>query len=240
MKGGDTQWYSAYLLHRRPWKETSWLADFLLRDRGRIRLIVRGARGTGKRGHAWMQPFVPLKIQWRGRSSLPSLTQAEQEGLPLALEGRNLLAGFYLNELLFKLLPEGEACDSLFSLYHWLIQALTGADETQLFVLLRRFELALLEVLGYGLNLQALPEEGWWVYDLHSGWKACSPGHAGAIHARQLQHLQTAESLQPEQARALRPLLRTLLTQLHPTAGEESRALLRAWMQLEKNQTHPQ
>ncbi len=237
MKAGHADWHSTYLLHRRPWKESSWLADFLLQDRGRIRLIVRGARGTGKRTHAWIQPFVPLKIQWKGRSSLPSLTQVEQDGQSLSLSGKNLLAGFYLNELLFKLLPEGEPCGNLFSLYHWLIQALAGADENQLLVLLRRFELALLDVLGYGLNLQSLPTEGWWVYDLHSGWKVSSSTQAGAIHARQLQAIKAAESLRPEQARVLRPLLQSMLAQINPTAGEESRALLKAWVHMNQSST---
>ncbi len=226
-------WHTAFVLHRKPWKESSWLADFLVENEGRLRLVVRGARKNGKQGHAWMQPFMPLRIQWRGRSSLPTLTQAETDGRLLPLQGRNQLAGFYLNELLFKLLPERESSPRLFSLYHCSLQALTAADESDLLVILRRFELVLLEELGHGLDFQQPPADGWWVHDLNTGWQAAEPGQPGALHARQLQQLRGKPEWNLERARILRPLLQAQLAQLNPKAGEESRALLKAWMKLE-------
>lgn len=137
-----------YVLHRRPYGETSLLVDLFARDGGRLRLIARGARRdrTG-------QPFAELAVAWRGRGQLKTLTRAEPMPGPGArLGGRALYLGFYLNELLLRLLPEGDPHPRLYARYRSQLAALAAATDAE--PLLRRFELGLLEELGYGLGLE--------------------------------------------------------------------------------------
>lgn len=152
----------ALVLHQRPYRETSQLVDLFSRHHGRFTAVVRGVRGrtiTGGSGGAKRRrananmplgPFVPLLVSWQGRGDLKSLTRHELSG-SLALPKENhLYAGFYVNELLLRLLLEGEAHELLFDRYISLLEDL--ADAQPLEPLLRRFEFFLLSQLGYGIN----------------------------------------------------------------------------------------
>ncbi len=232
----DGGWHAAYLLHRKAWKESSWLADFLVASSGRVRLVVRGARRQGRQGMAWMQPFVPMEIQWRGRSTLPTLIRAEPAGPAVALTGLPLLSGFYINELLQGLMPERERMPRLFELYRLTLPALASADRAHLLLLLRRFELALLETLGHGLDRQRLPpSQGWWRLDLQQGWQAARPGQAGALQGCHLQWLREDRAMGMAEARSMKGFLHHLLHQLRPGVGDHSRALLDQWIRIKES-----
>ena len=138
----------AYVLHRRPYGETSLLVDLFGSGAGRLRLIARGAR-RGRVG----QPFTELAVAWSGRGQLKTLTRAEaMPGQPAPLSGRALYLGLYGNELLLRLLPEGNPHPELYVRYRALLAELAaGVTEEPL---LRRFELALMAELGYGVCLE--------------------------------------------------------------------------------------
>ncbi|MDX1604937.1 MAG: DNA repair protein RecO [Candidatus Competibacterales bacterium] len=141
----------AYLLHRRPYRESSWLLEAFSRDHGRVGLIARGVGRPGSPRRGLLQPFLPLLLSWSGRGELATLTAIESESRPRALSPARLLSGLYLNELLLRLLVRQDPHPGLFEAYR---QALAGlADAADEEAVLRRFELRLLAELGYALTL---------------------------------------------------------------------------------------
>jgi DNA repair protein RecO (recombination protein O) len=144
----------AFVLHTRPWRETSLIVDLLSRHHGRIGLVARGARRQTSGLKTRLIPFQPLSISWFGKSQLRTLHAAEWQGGGLMLRGHALMCGFYLNELLLRLLPEGDAHEGLFDLYAATLSALnTLTAPSEFEPVLRRFELDLLSELGYAQPL---------------------------------------------------------------------------------------
>lgn len=148
----------AYLLHSYPYRETSLVIETFTRNRGRVALVARGARRPRSALRGVLLAFQPLTISWSGRAELRTLHKAEwQGGLP-QLKGESLLCGFYLNELLLKLLPRDDAHEALFDAYEQTLHAL--ADGKLYGATLRRFELRLLKELGYAPSLDCEGHSG--------------------------------------------------------------------------------
>lgn len=139
----------AYVLHSRPYRDSSALVDLLTLHQGVQRVVWRGAR-SARKGNA-AQPFVPLLVGLGGRGELKTLQQAEIAGHYRLLQGDALFSGLYLNELLVRLLTPGDPQTLLFAAYQNSLQALAEAEPVE--PLLRRFEWQLLAVLGYGFSL---------------------------------------------------------------------------------------
>ncbi len=142
----------AYVLHARNYRESSQLVDLFSYDFGRFRAVAKGVRGKRKSSANTLQPFCPLLVSWRGRGELKNLTMVEQSTSNASLHGEMLYIGLYLNELLVRLLPEHVPHESVFENYGALINQLGGRNIDPE-PLLRRFELQLLEEIGYGLDL---------------------------------------------------------------------------------------
>ena len=142
----------AFILHRRPWRNTSLLLDAFSPEQGRIGLVARGAAAPRSRLKGLLQPFTPLLLSWRGGDELVTLTGAEEAGLPIALPPVRVLAGLYVNELLMRLLRRLDPQPELFAAYQTLLAELAQAAGEE--PPLRRFEKRLLDELGYGLNLE--------------------------------------------------------------------------------------
>lgn len=142
---------AAYLLHAHPFSESSLVLDVFSRSHGRLALLARGARRPRSALRGVLLSFQPLELSWFGGGEVKTLAKAEWSGgLPL-LSGKCLLLGYYLNELLLKLLPREDAHAVLFDAYGDALSALSrGAAEA---AELRRFEKTLLRELGYGLAL---------------------------------------------------------------------------------------
>ena len=138
---------SAFVLHSRPYRESSALVDFLT-PQGRFRAVLRGARG---KAGTLARPFVPLEVEFRGRGDLKSVARLESAGLAHWLDGNALFSGMYLNELLIRLLPAEDAHPAMFDHYAATLPAL--AAKRPLEPLLRAFEWRLLSELGYGFSL---------------------------------------------------------------------------------------
>jgi DNA repair protein RecO (recombination protein O) len=142
----------AYVLHARPYRETSLLLEALSRDHGRVALVARGARGQKSRLRSQLQPFRPLLLSWSGRGELGTLTSAEQVAAPPELQGEALYCGLYLNELLVRLLHRGDPHAEVFEGYRQVLAQLSAGVGLQ--PVLRVFEKNLLEAVGYGLMLE--------------------------------------------------------------------------------------
>jgi len=104
----------AYLLHQRAWRETSKLLEVWSRDHGRIGLVARGVRRPNSPQRSLLQPFTPLLMSWSQRGELGNLGAVESAGPPTILKGRPLMAAFYMNELLLRLLPRQDAHASVY------------------------------------------------------------------------------------------------------------------------------
>ena len=141
-----------YVLHTYPFKETSLVVELLTRDFGRVAAVAKGARRPRSSMRGMLQSFQPLLAAWSGKSELRNLHSLEWgEGL-LLLQGEALICGFYLNELLLRLLPREDAHETLFAYYGETLRTL--AFGKNLAATLRRFELKMLQELGYAVPLQ--------------------------------------------------------------------------------------
>lgn len=114
-------------------------------------LVARGVRRRSTRLKTTLQPFQPLLLSWTGRGDLATLMDAEGTGAPIALSGQRLLCGFYVNELLIRLLHRHDPHPGLFDDYTRCLADLTVTANEE--IALRLFEKRLLAACGYGLNL---------------------------------------------------------------------------------------
>ncbi|MCK6370846.1 MAG: DNA repair protein RecO [Gammaproteobacteria bacterium] len=143
----------SYVLHSRPWRETSELLDVFAGDHGRLSVLARGMRRPKTGLRAILQPFQPLSLSWSGRGgTLLSLRGAEAAGSAQPLAGNALMSGFYANELLLRFLHRADPHPALFSAYESLLATL-ACEPAEPEPALRRFEVRLLAETGYGLNL---------------------------------------------------------------------------------------
>jgi len=141
---------AAFVLHQRNYRDTSRLVDLFTQEHGRLTVVARGVRSTRSPLKSVLQPYQPILASWTQRGELGTLTGAEANGITLSLHGDALLSGFYLNELLIRLLPNHEPHPEIFAHYHRTLATITHQP---LAPALRRFEKHLLDNLGYGLNL---------------------------------------------------------------------------------------
>src|SRR5512143_1918656 len=156
-----------FVLHTYPFKETSVVAEVFTRNHGRVALIARGARRPASALRGLMQPFSPLLLSWFGKAELKTLHAAEWQGGLLVPQGRALMCGFYLNELLLRLLARGDAHELLYDRYLETLDQLAGdagaADcerATCFERILRRFEKNLLSEIGYGATFDVDADSG--------------------------------------------------------------------------------
>jgi DNA repair protein RecO (recombination protein O) len=172
----------AYILHSRPYRESSLLLEALSRENGRVGLVARGARGAKSRWKSILQPFRPLLLSWTHRGELGTLTGADQIASPPPLTGEMLFCGLYANELMIRFLQRSDPHPELFDHYRRLLTQLTAAEGVQ--PLLRIFEKNLLESAGFGLQLDfehgtenPISAEAWYLYVPESGPVRHQRGH---------------------------------------------------------------
>lgn len=139
----------AFLLHSRPYRNTSLLLDIFSPEYGKLTLVGRGVANKQSM-KALLRPFQPLLLSWTIKGDMGNLVQAEMASLAYVLSGNKLLSAFYLNELLQRLLHQHDPHADLFSYYQNALEQLVDKDNE---IVLRYFEKLLLEELGYGLVL---------------------------------------------------------------------------------------
>ena len=146
----------AYVLHSKPYRDTSALVELITPEHGRVGLVARGIRGPGSKLRSVVQPLNPILASWSGRGELPSLTGAESQGRAMLLKADALACGLYMNELIMRLTHRAEPQIELFSLYDVSLRRLCAPPALgglYLQQVLRNFEIKLLQCLGYGLVL---------------------------------------------------------------------------------------
>lgn len=194
-----------YVLHHRPWRDTSRMLDVFTRDHGRLTLFARGVRGPKSRSASLLQPFRLLLASWSGSGDAGQLTQVEAAGVRDAASVRDsasssdptpgrdagdplkplpaaaLLSAWYLNELVLKLTTRHDPQPLVFDLYHESLDRLRAGEEIA--AVLRRFERQLLDLLGYGVEFrnearegQALEDEAYYHFHPELGFTEVSGG----------------------------------------------------------------
>jgi DNA repair protein RecO (recombination protein O) len=225
--GSRVQLARAFVLHQRPFRDSSLIIEVFTRDHGRFTVFAHAARRARSR-FAALQPFRALLLSWSGRGEAPQLTAAENAGANYLLPAAHLMSAFYLNELLIKLLTRHDPYPELFDCYEATLEQL--AEQAEAETLLRQFEARLLEFIGYGLNLQAEADSGRPVrtdayYHFRPGvhgFVIAEPGSAGAIQGEVLQRLAVGAGFQGEaELRQARSLMRAALD--HCLEGRELR-----------------
>ncbi len=176
----------AYVLHQRAYRDTSVLLELFSPEYGRVGVIAKGVKSAKSRWRGVLQPFQPLLVSWNKRGELGTLTGAESQGPALAIAPDLIASGFYLNEILLRLLERDDGQIELFRFYD---ETLRGLDKigaknytednprsVALEILLRQFEMRLLAALGYGLVLDQevgsespLQVEQEYIYQLEHG-----------------------------------------------------------------------
>ncbi|MGY3038560.1 DNA repair protein RecO (recombination protein O) [Rhodanobacter sp. TND4EL1] len=219
----------AYVLHARPYRETSLLLECLSREHGRLGVVARGVRGERARlRRAQLEPFQALSMDLLLRGEMATLTSVETVGISTRLNGDAGLAGLYLNELVVRLTGRQDPSPALFDAYALTLQRL--ASEPSLAWTLRRFERDLLESTGYGLQLQydsvsgdSLEAGASYRYEVEQGAIRCADNSPHAIRGSDLLALE--EDRMPDAAglKSLRDMVRQVI-RFHLGGGE-----LRAW-----------
>jgi len=174
---------NVYILHSYPFKETSLIVELFSEHHGRIPVVAKGARRPRSILRGMLQAFQPLQATWSGNGDIKTLHSIEWSAKYLAIDGDALICGFYLNELLIRLLLREGAHNDLYKFYHEAIEMLSL--KKNLSVTLRRFELKLLQELGYQVplkldeNLQPISAERIYRYIAENGASESSESKDG-------------------------------------------------------------
>ena len=209
----------AYVLHTYAYRETSLVVETFTRAHGRIAMVARGAKRPRSAMRGNLMAFQPLGLSWSGRGDLRLLLRAEWQGGQRLLQGAALLCGFYLNELLMKLLPREDAHEQLFCDYQGALARL--AQEGEPAAVLRRFEKALLRELGYALALERDSASGApidphrsYAYELERGPVALNGApHAGLVLSGQtLLDIVRDDYSDPQTLQQTKALMRLLIS----------------------------
>lgn len=205
----------AYILHSRPFRETSLIVEAFTRGHGRIALVARGAKSPRSRWRNILQPFRPLLLSWNQKTELGTLTSADQVASPPALQGQCLYCGIYLNELLMRLLHRSDPHIEVFERYRQVLLELAGDVSPQ--PVLRVFEKHLLEAIGYAMLLDhdisngaQIKPDNWYAYKPDRGPLLHSGPAEGRLSGKALLALHS-ERLTAEVLPELRMLMRTVL-----------------------------
>lgn len=221
-----------WVIHRRPWRESSLLIEYFAREHGRVGLVAKGARSARSAWRGLTEPFMPLMASWSRRGEMGTLTALESNGPRRALSGRALWCGLYVNELLLRLLERDDPHPGVFDACGTVFDGLARGAEVQS-LLLRRFERALLEGMGvapdFGFDAasgEAIRPEGLYHLQPEAGFVPVQRPGPGVFRGTSVRALQLGHTDERDTAREMRELMRLLID--HHLAGRElaSRRLL--------------
>ncbi|MBB72638.1 MAG: DNA repair protein RecO [Legionellales bacterium] len=222
---------TAYVLHTRPYRDTSLLVEFFTASKGRLCAVAKGARRAKSPWRSLLQPFTPLLIDTVGKHELVTLRTAEPSSMQHPLTGTGLLSGIYLNELLMRLLHRYDPHERLFQHYQQTLAQL--GQDSDIATSLRRFEWQLLQEIGYGLQLhlanqQPVQAEQHYVFDLHTGLRATeltTTINATIYRGKDLLAIEAGDFTAPEVLRSAKRLMRQVFTELLGDKPLKSREL---------------
>ena len=213
----NTELTPAFILHQRPYRETSLLLDVFSEYYGRVSLVAKGVRSKKRSQSGLLQLYQPLLLSWVGRGELHTLTACEADSPRYILKADSALCGLYINELIVKLLPLNIPEIEIFKAYQRVLPSLQQADNTE--IQLRLFEKRLLSCLGYGLVLdhevetqQSIDENQRYTYRPDTGLYRWAEGQQEPpISGRSLQHLITERDFDEQSLPEIKQLMRNVI-----------------------------
>ena len=146
----------AFVLHSRPFRDQSILVNLLTENNGHVSAVVYVGSSKKSNKKGLLQPFSCLNVDIQGRNDLKNLSYVELAQKSISLAGNHLFSGFYINELMVRLLPENIALEQLFSLYKQSLSELENKLDIE--PILRKFEMCLLQELGLSLDFSEINE----------------------------------------------------------------------------------
>lgn len=229
----------AYVLHSVPYKETSLIVELFCREHGRLPVVAKGAKRPHSGLRAVLVSFQPLQVRFSGKSEVKTLTHAEWLGGLIPPDGKALFAAYYLNELLMRGLSREDTHPELFDLYQETLVGLVGGEDMNLCV--RRFEVGLLQALGYGLDWQNDAQGGQidtacsYLWVDQSGWVPSSGGNVNDLQNRTVdslvQGLLITQIQQGQWSKAAASALRPVTRKLLMTHVAPNGLMSRVWME---------
>lgn len=219
---------NAYVLHTRPYRDTSLLVEFFAEQTGRFTAVARGARQQKSAWRGVLQPFNLLIIDVVGKHELLTLRQAEATGHSQILTGISLFCGFYLNELLMRVLIRADPYHELFKQY---TLSLTQLSQQSPEHVLRIFEKRLLHYLGYGLHFAEAIAEQWYYYDPEHGIKRMTQAQQSQGNffiGQSLVDIENENLTNPQSLRDAKRLMRIALSPLLGNKPIKSRELFQS------------
>ncbi len=229
---------AAYVLHTYPFRETSLLIEVFTRSFGRISLVARGARRPKSALRGVLLSFSPLALSWSGKAELKTLHGAEWRGGYMTLKGSALICGFYVNELLLKLLHRDDPHGQLFDAYEQTLLDLGASPDSA--ATLRRFEISLLRELGYAVALdrdaasgKPIEPDRRYTYVIERGPVSADMMQTGVeLNGKTLLDMHAGEYSDPATRQQSRHLMRTLISHYLGNQTLHSRQLLRDLLEL--------
>jgi DNA repair protein RecO (recombination protein O) len=224
---------AGYVLHTYPYKETSLIAELFTRRFGRVAVLARGARRPRSAMRGVLLSFHPLRLSWSGSAELGNLIAAEWAGALRPLAGQGLMCGFYLNELVLRLLPREDPHEALFDRYGEALARLSSQEA--LAVVLRTFEKRLLAELGYAPVLdrdaasRPIDADALYAYESERGPVPTSASRPGAVvvRGRTLLDVAADDYSRAETREEARGLMRALIGERLHGQVLHTRAILR-------------
>jgi DNA repair protein RecO (recombination protein O) len=228
----------SFVLHSYPYKETSLIVDMFTRDHGRIGVVAKGAKRPLSKLRGVLQTFQPLSISFSGKSELRTLIDADWVGGMLPVEKTALLCGFYLNELLVKLLARDDPHPKLFDHYVATLNELAHNEPAQ--IVLRKFERALLKETGVAADLTRdtgtrarVEPDGAYVVDPERGARRAQAGDTWpVVSGKTLIDMENEHYGDPQTQAQSKQLMRFLLAYQLGGAPLNTRQILIDLMQL--------
>ena len=191
----------AFVLHRYDWSESSLILEVFTRHHGRVALVAKGAKRPTSNLRPVLMPLQPLYIAFGGDAEIRTLRSAEWQGGHVMPTGEALLSGYYLNELLLKLLARDDPHSGLFDIYASVVQVLASPHSALLQVTLRVWELLLLREIGFlpqldrqTMTLSPLQTAQRYSLVAEGGLQEARPEDRGALPGSEWMRLQAAIS----------------------------------------------
>lgn len=221
-----------FILHRQNYGETSKIISVLTQEYGRVDMLCRGCRSSGKKNRI-LEPFRRYSLHWSGRSELKTLRQHDEVIIySLSSEQERLYCGLYLNELLLSIIRLNEADPCLFALYDTALAELMRCDKEHIAPLLRLFEMNLIRLMGYGVELDVesdgqtpVEDSVPYAFTVEQGFYRSGAGQNILIHGDTLAALSSGKFSSKRQLREAKRFTGFLINYYLPNFSIQSRKL---------------
>ena len=217
----------AYLLHHRPYSETSQIINLFTQSYGRVDLIAKGSKRPKSKFKSFLQPFLPIRVSWSGKSQLKTLREVEVTGIYIEkIQGKHLMSAFYLNELILSFLTITDPYTDLFIEYSRAITNLSEAENIE--ITLRNFELFMLSEIGYAINFDTeamssknIEEELEYIFHAEQGFRLASNinNKRDIVKGSEIKAIKNLDFSNADTLRAAKSILRLSIE--HHLAGKE-------------------